>query len=450
MSWEFQIARIEWTTSGESITALDLTGDVVDYAPAQPKLQLTQTAGPRDGAYPVAHEAQNVTESVRIRVNVANAKTTYINAAEAVHRALLWAEDLRRDRRVVVRFRDTERHDAGVYYESDLYSARVTLERGGLIRISWERAPCWSGPEELLKVKNNWTQYSGEVTPDGNGYADYAQITNCDDDNPLHNNWIIVEAPDGTVETPAHIRINNNYDSNRLKAVRIGWSDRPQAFTLEAEDAAGVYVDPGDVYSNLARARASTFVWEISHTDVRDYVGRFRVLANGALSGATWTLHAGYELTKKQEARYPDGASYATGANGWTDIGELSLPPGPYLHPPRPTLKLWLEGSSECWLDYIVFVPVERWQYRYLWFSDGYNCVPGACIFDDGWRGEYGYDFDGVNYASLSAYGAPIRLRPQASEQMLTFALTNDYDGAEALRSALVAVYARPRYDVLP
>jgi hypothetical protein len=450
MSWEFQIARIAWTTSGETVTALDLTGDVIDYAPAQPELAVTRTAGPRDGAYPVSHESQNVTESVRIRVNVANAKTTYHNAAEAIRRALLWAEDLRRDRRVVVRFRDTERFEAGIYYEATLYNARLELQRGGMLRISWERSPYWSGPEELLTVKNNWTEYSEEVTPDGDGYADYAQITNCDDDNPLHNNWLIVEAPGGTVETPLHVRINNNYDDDRLKAVRLGWSDRPQAFTLEGEDAdGGVYIAPGAEYSNQAHARSDRFVWEVEHSDVRDYVGRFRVLANGNLSG-TWQMWAGYALTKKQEARYPDGASYATGADGWTEIGELSLPPGPYLHPPRPTLKLWLEGSGEAWLDYVAFVPVQRWQHRYLWFSDGYNCVPGACIFDDGWRGEFGYDYGGVNYASLSAYGEPIRLRPQSSEQMLTFALTSDSDSAEALRSALVAVYARPRYDVLP
>jgi len=452
MTWHFQIARVEWTTSGEIVTALNLSGSVIEYAPQQPRLGLLQTAGARDGSVPVAHEARNVTESIRVQLDdPASAVTSYHNAAEAIRRALLWAEGFRLDRRVVVRFRDDNRHDTDEWYEADLYDARVALEQhGSVIRLSWERAPYWSGPEMLLKVKNNWTQYSGEVTPDEDGYADYAQVTNCDDDNPLHDNWIIVEAPDGTVETPAHIRINNNYDSNRLKAVRIGWSDRPQAFTLEAEDAAGAYIEPGDSYSNLAHAKATTFKWEIEHSNVRDYVGRFKVFANGWLADSTWRLWAGYALTKKQEARYPNGMNYAEGANGWTEIGELSLPPGPYLAPPRPTLVIWLEGSAEKWLDYLLFMPVQRWQHRYIWFSDGYNCVPGASIDDDGWRGTLGYDYGGINYASLSAYGEPIRLWPQANEQMLSFALTSDYDAAEALRSALVTVYARPRYDVLP
>jgi len=145
-----------------------------------------------------------------------------------------------------------------------------------------------------------------------------------------------------------------------------------------------------------------------------------------------------------------NGETTATGQNGWTDLGEIVLPPGGFVHQPRADLRLWLSGSAESWLDYVVLLPVENDQYRRIFFNEGYNCQYEACMEDDGWRNELAYELAGVRYASLQAHGNPLWVTPAESAQMLSFALENDGNGAEALRTAIVQVFARPHYDWLP
>ncbi len=455
MTWHLQIARFEWTAAGETATGLALGDKVIEFEVADPEPMLERRRGRFDGSRIVAHGNENVVDSVLVRIPAEDdAYSAHHETALAIRRALLWQESLRNDRRVVVRFRDDARHESGEWYEAPLIDGRVRLERGGFLRLSWERGPYWSGPETVLKVKNNWTQYAGIVTPDANGYYEYAQITNCDDDDPEHNNWVIIETPGGTVETLVRLRIQNNYDSSRrLKSVRAAWGSRPQKLTLEAEDSEGISpddIEPDADFGGMAHARSSVFRWTIEQGIYTDLVGRFRVLANGRLNGTTWTFAAGYALTREQYAIQDDGETTATGKNGWTDLGEIVLPPGGFLHQPRAPLKLWLDGSGEAWLDYVALLPVENDQFRYLFFNEGYNCLYEACIEDDGWRGEQAYEVGGLRYASVQAHGSPLWITPAADAQMLSFTLENDRGGAEALRTAIVQVFARPQYDWLP
>lgn len=452
MTWYLQIARFEWGVAGETATGFDLGDKVVEFEVAEPALTIERRQGRFDGTRAVAHRGETVTDSVLVRAGTANPHTAYHTTAIALRRALLWQESLRADRRVVVRFRDSDRHGSTEWYEAPLINGVVRLERGPFLRLTWERGPYWSGPEALLKVKNNWTQYGGVVTPDANGYYDYAQVMNCDDADPTHNNWVIVETPGGTVETPLRLRLQNNYDSTaRLRSVRVGWGPRPQKLTLEAEDSELTpYIEPGETYSNLARARDTEFRWTIAQSLQTDLVGRFRVLANGQLNSGTWTFAAGYALTKEQYAVQDDGETTVTGRSGWTDLGEIVLPPGGFLHQPRAPLRLWLTGSAEAMLDYVVLLPVENNQYRHIFFNEGYNCLYQACIEDDNWRDELAYELGGVRYASLQAHGAPLWVTPAETTQMLSFALENHGGNAEALRTAIVQVFARPQYDWLP
>jgi len=251
------------------------------------------------------------------------------------------------------------------------------------------------------------------------------------------------------------IRIRNSYNSAaRLRRVRMGWYDRRQSLTLEAENSAdSPYIEPDETRSNYAWASAARFRWELPQLAYFDYVGPFRVLANGALSGTTWQMAVGYELTKMQ---YGTRAAVA-GQNGWTDLGLLSLPPGGYRTPTRYPLQVWLTGSAAAWLDYVVLLPA--YQFRRIEFPYGYDCVYQACIVDDPEEGLY-YDIGGQKLPILAGYGAPVQAWPAGMlplqavatphQQMLVFALESASGGAEALRSAQIEVSARARYSVLP
>jgi len=128
------------------------------------------------------------------------------------------------------------------------------------------------------------------------------------------------------------------------------------------------------------------------------------------------------------------------------------LPPGGYVHPFRYPMRIWLDGSAAGTLDYLMFMPIQ--QYRHLKFR-GYNCLPGACIVDDGIRDELIYDFNGQALPVLDGYGDPIEVWPSGllpgnRQQMLVFAMTSDTGGAAPLRTAEVQVTVRPRYNVVP
>ena len=448
MAWEFQICRIEWTPSGETITCMDIGSSVFEYFPSSPALAISRTQGRRRGSVPIAHATPNVMETVRVKFAAASYWTGFRALEAALERALQWSEGDRRDMRSVLRFRDTARHGS-TYYETPLYDGRITQERGPILTLTWERGPYWTGPEVPLPVVNNWVTYSGEVTPGAGGYYDYAQVTNADDGTPTRCNWVIVTPPSGDVPTPIRLRMQNNYESGRLRAVRVGWNDRPQALVLEGEDAQGATVTNGTQYSNMAVGAATTFKWVIEQSTVRDFTGPFRVFANGNLAGKTWRVATGYALTRKQ---YGTRAA-VEGESGWTDLGVLSFPPGGYVHPTRYPVTVWLDGSGEGTLDYLVFIPQR--QQRWLAFTEGYNCQPGACIEDDGWRGELVLEHDGQRVPILEGFGDAIEawpsgLLPGSARQMLTFTLESDTGGATADRSAIVQVFARPHYRTLP
>lgn len=438
---EIHFARIEAAPSGgDDVTIVPLLPPmrVLEYMPVSAPINVVNTPGRRVGSRPVASTVSNVTEPITMRVfgSAADAQRT-LNQAFAL--ALEWSKQFRRDMRFVVRIRDPQRHQE--WFEAELFGGRAELENvnGRVLRVRWEREPYWNGVEQILKLTNTVTQ----------GYT--LGIYNHDDDHFGHDNFVIVDAPAGDVPTPARIRIRNTYTTNpatRLKELRIGWYDRPHYLTLEAEnsDEGSPTIDSGVNFSNQARATAQNYRWTLAQSNIVDYVGLFRVLANGDLSGATWQLSAGYELTKMQSSKPVIGRS------GWTDLGLISLPPGGYVHPFRYPVRCWLTGTAIGHLDYLMFMPIQQW--RHLKFR-GYNCVPGACIVDDGIRDELIYDFEGQSLPVIDGWGDPIELWPAAmlpgtQQQMLVFAMVNDFDGAEPMRSADVQVTVRPRYNVLP
>jgi hypothetical protein len=434
---EIHFARIEAApTGGDDVIVVPLTGAmrVLEYIPAPAGVSVTRTPGRRVGARPVASTVDNVTETLTLRAS-GDVTLALRTLNQAMNMALEWSKQFRRDMRFVARLRDPDRHQE--WFEAELFGGRVEMERdsGRVLRLTWEREPYWSGAEQILRLRNTVA----------NDYA--LTIYNHDDGGYGHDNFVIVDAPAGDVPTPARIKIRNTYTSGRLAGVRIGWYDRPHYLTLEGEAselAPSIVTDAQ--YSDGAWATATAFQWTLAQSNIVDYVGLFRVLANGNLNGGDWTMSAGYELTRMQTSRAVAGAS------GWTDLGLISLPPGGYVHPFRYPMRIWLDGSAAGTLDYLMFMPIQ--QYRHLKFR-GYNCLPGACIVDDGIRDELIYDFNGQALPVLDGYGDPIEVWPSGllpgnRQQMLVFAMTSDTGGAAPLRTAEVQVTVRPRYNVVP
>lgn len=438
---EFHFARIEASpTGGDDVTIIPLTQvmRILEYIPANAPINVVRTPGRRSGSRPVASTVDNVTETLTVRVNDVPGAQRMLNLALTM--ALEWSKQFRRDMRFVVRVRDPQRHQQ--WFEAELFGGRAELDRdsGRVLRVTWEREPYWSGDEQILKLRNTVAE----------GFT--LGIFNHDDDAFGHDNFVIVEAPGGDVPTPARIRIRNTYTTTphvtRLSEVRIGWYDRPHYLTLEGEssEAPITTIDSGGGFSGEARATAQNFQWTMAQSNIVDYVGLFRVLANGELYGATWTLSTGYEMTRMQTSKAVPGQA------GWTDLGLISLPPGGYVHPFRYPVRIWLDGSVNGNLDYLMFIPTQQW--RHVKFN-GYNCVPGACIVDDGIRGELIYDYNGQSMPILTGWGDPIEvwpagLLPGNQQQMLVFAMTDDFGGADPLRTADVQITVRPRYNVIP
>lgn len=434
---EIHFARIEAAPAGgDDVTIIPLTPPyrILEYMPAAAPVNVTRTPGRRVGARPVAHTVDNVTDSLTL--NVKDAPTALRMFNQAFMRALEWSESFRRDMRFVARIRDPQRHQE--WFEAEIYNGRAQMadSSGKTLHISFEREPYWSADEQILMLSNTVTR----------GYA--LTVFNHDDDEYGHDNFVLPAAFVGDAPSPARIRIRNTTPAQRLKEVRIGWYDRPHYLTLEGEssETSGGTITPGAQYSNQAMAHMQNYQWTLPQSNIVDYVGLFRVLANGNLSGGTWQISAGYELTKLQTSKA------VTGLNGWTDLGLIALPPGGYVHPFRYPTRIWLDGSAAGNLDYLMLMPTDQW--RRLRFN-GYNCVSGACIVDDGIRDELVYDFDGQSLPVLTGWGDPIELWPAGllpgnQQQMLVFAMTDDGGGAEPLRTAEVQVTVRPRFNVLP
>jgi hypothetical protein len=434
---EIHFARIEASpTGGDNLTIIPLTPTyrILEYVPKPAPLNITLTPGRRVGARPVASIVDNVTEPLTLRVKNDVYQAQHL-LNQAFQMALEWSKQFRRDMRFVVRIRDPQRHQQ--WFEAELYNGRAEMDNssGHVLRVTWDRAPYWQGAEQILQLSNTVAS----------GYT--LSIYNHDDYRYGHDDFVIVNAPEGDVPTPARIRIRNTYDRNRLRQVRIGWYDRPHYLTLEGENSE---LNPSNAwnadFSNEQAGTAARFQWTLNQSNVVDYVGMFRVLANGSLSDSTWQISAGYELTALQTA------AVVAGSNGWTDLGLISLPPGGYVHPFRYPMRIWLTGSTARQLDYVRFIPVD--QFRRITFK-GYNCVPGACIVDDGIRDELVYDFNGQSLPVLDGWGDPIEIWPNAilpgtQQQILVFALEDEFGGAHPQRTADIQVTVRPRYNVLP
>jgi hypothetical protein len=345
--------------------------------------------------------------------------------------------------RTVIQVRDDDRHEAGEWYEADLYGGKIDFDSssGKTLEVTIQRAPYWHGEETVCQVANTSTGWS---------FANTCDIYNHDDDEEGHNNWVLVDAPEGDVPTPAMIVVRNTYSEGRLGKVALGWSDRPAILTLEGEEADSAHVVSGTEYSNNAYGRSNRFHWDVAHTSLVDFVGMYRALAFGELSG-TWELSVGYEVSRMQTLESVDGQ------HGWTDLGAVMLPPGGYTHPTRYDMSVWLEGSANRNLDFLMFVPMQ--QYRILEFQ-GYNALPGTCIEDNGIRDELVYRYGDERMPIVNGWGRRIHLwpddmLPQAlpgptppNEQMLVLALYGG--GAEALRTARLHIRARPRYAMIP
>jgi hypothetical protein len=445
MSYQLQIARREWSATGETLTVTPIapTATLFEYFPAAAPSEVIWSPGEPVGAWPVSHRVLNVTEHCRLRFVDVMAGVRALNQAFAVAR--LWAESARRDLEIVLRFRDNARHAADTWYEARLYDGGATLERGYTLSVTWTRAPYWEAPEDIVQVK----------TRSMAAFADFAQITNCEDSNPANSNVLRLAAPAGDVPTPIRIRIQNDYPTGRLAQVRMHWSPEIINPTLEPGQADPLPAFQPDVRaSDGSYGYAKEFIWTVLHTTTRNYTGMFRVLVNGRLFGA-WTARVGYELKRGRDAH-----ATVDGLSGWTDFGLFYLPPRGYTRPVRYPFKVWLtsEDDREGSVDFVLLAPVYNvlQQWRYLIF-DGFNAIEGTCIEDDMRRMDEPpiYEYDGQKWPIVNAVGGPIELWPGGlpgnGTQCMVFALQGDATGgSRALRTAQVQVYARARYANLP
>lgn len=445
MTLEIQFARWEFTQNGEVLTTTDIT-------PPLRLVRYTPTA-------PAGDDALNVRET--FDVVVAREADTWLRLFNGTFsRARYWAREMRfrRDLRTVIRVRDNRRHSGETWFEAPLYDGRVEFIQGNgkYWRVRIERGPYWRGPETRLRVQNTGGSGLG-------AWADDATIYNHDDDMPGHNNWVLVEPPGGDAPTPIRLVAQNTYattPASRLKQVRVGWYNQPQQLALDVVHATGATLEPEDeAYSYNRRGSGSAFQWVVNNTAFQDFTGMFKVLANGFLQGNNWQVSVGYELTRMQHP--PQG--YVAGANGWTDLGNLVLPAGTYVHPERYPLKVWLEGTGTGILDFVLFAPVNQDTFiRELTFR-GYDAQVGTCIEDDATRGEVAYLYGSQRVPVVETLGYPVLAQPQTmlpqalpanagipNAQMLSFTLMSNHGQAEALRTARVEVFARPLYAILP
>lgn len=437
--YEFRIARIEAAGASDEETISDLMVDCpwIEFQPRAAPQSLTWTAGQPDGGWPVSRQIDNVEETLTLWTSrPMHVQKVLTGAFET---ARLWAMSFRRDMRVVAQIRNPDRNPH--YYEAQIYDGSIEPDGASKRLIArWTREPFWRGEETTLQVRTWSTE----------AWGDAATIYNSDDSQPGHNNFVFLQPPAGNVPALTRIRISNNYASGRLAEVRIGWYDRQINLSLEGEDSElSPDITPDADYSNQAYGTDNRFRWTLDYSSARDFVGPFRVLVNGRLSGDRWRAKLGYELTALQTGRW------ITGANGWTDLGLFMMPPGGYTHPERYAIRIWLESEddSDGVVDFVHFAPAQ--QFRRLKFK-AYNSIPGTCIDDDGIRRETAYQLESARLPMIDGWGEriqvyPADLLPRATPgQMLTFNLTADLGAAEALRTAQIEVLAAPRWDVLP
>lgn len=423
--------------SSEAAAAVLMSTEAVpllEYVPRQPEIEVSRTAGRREGSFPVDHRTANVTETLRLAI--ACDHTGYLRTLQQLfYIALEWSEQFRKDQYIAVEVRDTSRHTD--WYSARVYFGRVALEdaHGKVVEVDVERDPYWRGPERIVRLSNTSTST----------FASSVTIYNHDSEWVGRDNWVtIAEDIGGDVPADTVIRLQNTDSTGDIGRVRIGWQDRPQLLTLEGENGGGT-VYTSDAMSNGAYGRGTLFEWTLPQSNIVDYTGQFRVLANGALTG-NWQCRIGYEITPLQR-----GASVA-GRPGWTDLGAFSLPPGGYVWPTRYPIKVWLSGTVTSALDFLLFMPLQ--QYR-EWRYTAYNAFEGDCTQDDGLLDELVFIWNGLKMPVINGYGDRIRLHPAGmlpgdKRQMLTFALASTTGTAPANKTAIVQVRVAERWGILP
>jgi len=433
MALEMQVVTYEWGASGSEVgthTDIDVV-TVAEYLPASPPLDVVWSPGARVGASPVQHGVQNVVEQVRIIAN-SSPFTLLGNLKRVLRRAQFWAEKNLHDRRVMVRIRDTSR--STTWYEARLWGGSVRLERGPYLTLQLVRQPYWDGPEALVQVR-----------VEGGSWANSATVM--DRDDATGKNRIEVNDVAGDVPSPARIIVEDDYATRppppyNLGELRIGWDLAQYTVNIEGENSLLMpAVTSSTAYSANAYGTDFEFMWAVAV----QYIGPYKLLAKGNLSGQSWTATMLYD-----NALY--SGEMVSGANGWTDLGVFMLPPGGQLHPQRKMFYIKLVGTGNGDLDYLMLMPVS--QFRKLNFVTVGDAA-AISVQDDGWWGEAAVITTAGRSPEIQAYGRPISLWPAAllpdgKHQMLVFTQEGKNGAVASNRTARVSVYARPRYEVLP
>jgi hypothetical protein len=434
MTLYVRFVRKESSEAAASVLMSTEAVPLLDYVPRQPEIEVFRTAGRREGSFPVDHRTANVTETLRLAI--ACDHTGYLRTLQQLfYIALEWAEQFRKDQYIAIEVRDTSRHTD--WYSARVYFGRVTLteSHGKVVEVEVERDPYWRGPERIVRLSNTSTET----------FASSVTIYNHDSGWEGRDNWVtIAEDIGGDVPADTVIRLQNTSTTGDIGVVHVGWQDRPQLLTLEGENG-GATVYAADGYSNGALGRGTAFEWTLPQSNIVDYTGMFRVLANGVLVG-DWQCRLGYEITPLQR-----GAT-VTGGAGWTDMGVFSLPPGGYVHPTRYPISVWLSGDTDSSLDFVLFMPLQ--QYR-KWRYIAYNAAEGDCTEDNGILDELVFLWNGLKMPVVNGYGDRIRLHPARmlpgdKRQMLVFAMQASTGGAPADRTAVVQVRVAERWGIVP
>lgn len=413
---------------------------LLNYRPRAANPDVQYTDGRREGALPVSEDVGNVRDRVDV-LALCDAPATLHSVTSALRMAYQFAADRRKEQQMYVQVRDPARHLG--WFEARLYGGVCELSNshGRLLDVTLIRHPYWRGVERLVSLRNT------------SGTGTSVVVYNHDDTHAGHNNWVVVsEAIGGTVPAETVVRITNNNDPQRIASVRMAWSDRPQAFTLEGETAIEGYpygVVANDGLSNNAAATAPMLVWDVPNTSLSDYVGMYRVFSFGDLSGGNWRLKAGYVITPFLTL------PYVTGKRGVTDLGLLALPVGGYVASQRAPTRIWLECEDDTQpgeVDFLLFLPTR--QYRQVRLRN-YYIVIGACIEDNGCEDELAYIIGDTALPIVAGYGDRIALHPTThlpatQEQQISFVLEDALGRADALTTATIQMKVRERWDVLP
>lgn len=441
MALEMELVTYFWAGGAESIVETVDLGTVVTYLPRTPPREDVWTPGLTPGSWPLQHRVENAVETVVARAAAPEtAHSLYLKVKQVVERARLWGELRLKDRRVMVRVRDTDRHATGVWFEARLWGGDVQVTRGTKVELIMVRAPYWDAAEETLQIANVSTS---------NVMADTAVVQNREDSVGCMR--VKVDHFAGDAPAPATIVMENVSSTYDIYNVRIGWAPRWEVVAFEAERSANpVTPTYGAQHSNGATARVTyptAYKWVSSVAQ-----GPYRIFGLGDLRSLSWGYAINYFTVLGINTTI-------TGVWGWTDLGTAIVPPGGYVRPGT-SFDIYLKHSNAVGgdLDYLLLMPL--WQYRKLQVTPT-AVANGETLTDDGWRQEAFYeDAAGNIMPVVDAWGPQIYLWPEklllnSTYQMLVFMQGRQNIGvggadAYADMEMEVALKVRPRYAGLP